>query len=156
MLLGVVVEIVIIRFVGDEDVFGEPQARRRVERAGHDAEMVAVDGPPEEIASADAAKPSLGALRGAVPAKAVVALERDVLQAAIGGGDEIAAGAPALRAVAGDDGAKLAANFVTHAAAQASPFGVLQRHLPFSRSEDTELIFDRARRASWSHPAGVS
>src|SRR5580704_11540359 len=151
MLLGVVVEIVIIRFVGDEDVFCKPQARRRVERAGHDAEMVAVDGPPEEVASADAAKSPLGALRGTVPAKAVVALERDVPQAAIRGGDEIAAGAPTLRAVAGDDGTKLAANFVTHAAAQASPFVVFHRHLPFSRAEETELNFDRARRASSSH-----
>src|SRR4029077_9719849 len=113
MFLGVVVEIVIIRFVGDEDVFCKPQARRRVERAGHDAEMVAVDGPPEEVASADAAKSPLGALRGTIPAKPAVAPERDVPQAAIRGGDEIAAGAPTLRAVAGDDGTKVAANFVT-------------------------------------------
>jgi len=104
VFLGFVGEIVIIRFVGDEDVLRQPQARRGVERARHDAQMIAAYGAPEQVTAADAAKSTLGRLRGTIPSKRRILLENEIIEAAIRGGDKIPAGAPALRAVATHNG----------------------------------------------------
>src|SRR4030088_1138452 len=121
MLLGqVVVDNVIVGFVGDKYVLLHREVGRSIQGAGRNADVIASRFLPKQITAADPAESALGGVRRFVPAQWIGSRQFEVCRRGARHGREVSARSTALRAVAGDDSAQLAANPVTDSTAQAS------------------------------------
>ncbi len=115
-----VVDGVIVRFVGGKYVLRHDEAGRRIQSSGCNADRVAARQLPEQIAAAAAAEAPLGGVLRPVPDQLIGSRQFVMGRGRAGHGREMSAGAPALRAVAADHAAQLPAYPIADPAAQAS------------------------------------
>jgi hypothetical protein len=105
MLFRSIHDVVIVRFVGDENVLLQLELSRRIQGPSHNARPSApmLKWAPEKIAAASAAKTPLRAVGRCEPYKRFVFFECYAVGVGARSGDEVTACPPALGAVAGDD-----------------------------------------------------
>jgi len=118
----------------------------RIQCSGHYARPAALipERAPEQIAPAAAAKAALRPVRRSEPYQRLIFFEGDAVGFGASGGDEMAAGPPALRAMTGNDVAKSAAHGIsdpsTKTSAPRNDALLLQCEPPGTKNKKTALI----------------
>src|ERR1700722_13615547 len=120
LLRHVIVDCVVVRLIRDKYVLLDRDVGRGIESTGRDADVIAADLFPKQVAAANAAESSLGGVRGFVPAQGPRSRHFDICRRRTRHGCIVTAGSTALRAMAGDNPAQRPENPITNPSAQAS------------------------------------
>lgn len=103
-LWQIICQIVVIALVFHVDVLDSLKPCWLVQSPGHDADMIPGFGKPEQARTATTAEPAGREFRGGEPFEAFVGDYRERILRHSGSSDKVAAGTPALSAVAIHDG----------------------------------------------------
>ena len=110
LLLGqIVVDRVVVRFVSDKYVLLHREVGRSIERSRRNTDLVTPNLPPKQIAAAAATESTLGGVRGLVPEQTLGSRQFKICRRRARHGHVVSARSAALRTMAGNDPAQLAA-----------------------------------------------